>query len=92
MTCSFLGFGVRGNNDSGSSNFEDGDERSPVHASEKARPRRILDVEDDRIVAALRELALGDGTHKLPVAAALRRAIDMSEGDDVDIVIQQRLN
>ena len=37
-------------------------------------------------------MALGDGTHKLPVAAAIRRAIDKREGDDVDIVIQQRLN
>jgi hypothetical protein len=37
-------------------------------------------------------MALGDGTHKLPVAASIRRAIDKNDGDDVDIRLTERLN
>lgn len=37
-------------------------------------------------------MALGDGTHKLPVAAEIRTAIDKQEGDDVDVHLTRRLN
>lgn len=37
-------------------------------------------------------MAMGDGTHKLPVKADIRRAIGKDVGDTVEVLIEKKLN
>src|ERR1700704_6015270 len=37
-------------------------------------------------------MAMGDGTHKLPVKADVRREIEKEEGDEVVVRLEERLN
>jgi hypothetical protein len=36
-------------------------------------------------------MAMGDGTHKLPVRADVRKAIGKEEGDTVSVLLQERI-
>ena len=37
-------------------------------------------------------MALGDGNHKLPVKAEVRRSIDKEAGEEVTVVLEERLS
>ncbi|MGW9158178.1 MULTISPECIES: DUF1905 domain-containing protein [unclassified Microbacterium] len=37
-------------------------------------------------------MALGDGTHKLPVTAAIRKRISRTDGDEVTVHLTERLS
>ena len=37
-------------------------------------------------------MALGDGTHELPVTAAIRTAISKTDGDEIEVHLTERLS
>lgn len=37
-------------------------------------------------------MAMGDGTHKLPVKTEIRKAIGKDVGDPVDVILEERID